>query len=108
MLTGKKTYIVAALFLIAMLAPVLFGFTPPEWVWGVLSAAGLAAVRMAIQELNGVHGWKTYAASAAVFVIAMLNASGVAIPPEVLDGVYAVFGALGIVGVRNAVEKLKT
>lgn len=46
-LAGKKTYIVAALAAAAAVASAL-GYEIPEWVWLLLNAAGLGAVRQAI------------------------------------------------------------
>lgn len=46
-LKGKKTYIVAVLAAAAAAASAL-GHPIPEWVWLVLNAAGLGAVRAAI------------------------------------------------------------
>lgn len=47
MIQGKKTYIVAALAAAGAVAQA-FGYTIPEYVWILLSAAGLGAVRDAI------------------------------------------------------------
>ena len=47
MLKGKKTYIVAVLAA-AGAAAQAFGYVIPEYVWILLSAAGLGAVRNAI------------------------------------------------------------
>ena len=44
---GKKTYIVAALAAAGAVAQA-FGYTIPEYVWILLSAAGLGAVRAAV------------------------------------------------------------
>jgi hypothetical protein len=46
-LNGKKTYIVAALAAAGAVAQA-FGYVVPEYVWILLSAAGLGAVRQAI------------------------------------------------------------
>lgn len=51
-LNGKKTYIVA--IAIGVLTTVqTLGYAIPEWVWGVLAAAGLAAVRLGIANGRG-------------------------------------------------------
>jgi hypothetical protein len=105
-LAGKKTYTIAILFLIATLVPVIWNVAIPEYVWGILSSLGLAAIRLAIQEIKGNTGWKTYVASAVVFLFSVLTAAGVDIPPALMEGVYALFGTLGIVGVRSAIGKL--
>ena len=47
MMQGKKTYIVAALAAAGAVAQA-FGYVIPEYVWILLSAAGLGAVRDAI------------------------------------------------------------
>jgi len=46
-LTGKKTYIVAALAAVAAAGSAL-GYEVPEWTWLLLNAAGFGAVRAAI------------------------------------------------------------
>lgn len=46
-LNGKKTYIVAALAAVGAVASAL-GYEVPEYVWLLLNAAGLGAVRQAI------------------------------------------------------------
>lgn len=46
---GKKTYIVAALSGAAAVATAL-GYTIPEFVWPLLAAAGLGAVRHSVQK----------------------------------------------------------
>ena len=46
-LNGKKTYMVAALAAAGAIAQA-FGYVVPEYVWILLSAAGLGAVRQAI------------------------------------------------------------
>ena len=48
-LNGKKTYIVAALIGCAAAAKAL-GYVVPDYVWFVLNAAGLGAVRSAIDN----------------------------------------------------------
>ena len=54
LLNGKKTYLVAILAGLASIWAALVGIDPthfhpiPEWVWGLLGAAGLGAVRSAI------------------------------------------------------------
>lgn len=47
MMQGKKTYIVAVLAAAGAVAQA-FGYTVPEYVWIILSAAGLGAVRSAV------------------------------------------------------------
>jgi hypothetical protein len=46
-INGNKTYIVAALAGVAAVAQAL-GYTVPEYVWTLLGAAGLGAVRHAV------------------------------------------------------------
>ena len=50
-LNGKKTYIVALLVGVGAVL-VQLGIVIPEWVWGILGAAGLASVRAAISKLK--------------------------------------------------------
>ena len=53
-LNGKKTYIIAILTGLVGIWSALVGIDPthfhaiPEWVWSILAAAGLGAVRSAI------------------------------------------------------------
>jgi len=101
-LKGKKTFIVAGIFLVLV---VLFavGIVVPEWVFGVLGGLGLATFRAAISEISGNAGWKTYVAAVCVVAISVCNALGLALP---FDVIYGILAALGIVGVRDAVSKL--
>ena len=46
-LAGKKTYLVAILAAAGAVAQA-FGYSIPEWVWPLLGAAGLGAVRHSI------------------------------------------------------------
>lgn len=48
-LKGKKTYAVAALAALAAAASAL-GYPAPEWAWLLLNAAGLGAVRDALNN----------------------------------------------------------
>jgi len=48
---GKKTYIVAALIAAGAGAQAL-GYVIPEWVWSLLGAAGLGAVRSALDKTS--------------------------------------------------------
>lgn len=50
-LQGKKTYIVAVLTAIGA-ALVVLGIPIPEFVWPILGALGLGAVRSAIEKLK--------------------------------------------------------
>ena len=101
-LKGKKTFIIAILFLVFALL-IAFQIAVPEFVYAILAAIGLSTFRLAIAEISGNTGWKTFAAAGIVFVIAILNALGIVLPYDVIYGICA---ALGIVGVRSAVSKL--
>lgn len=48
-LDGKKTYLIAAAVGLVAAAQAL-GYTVPEWVWTLLTAAGLGSVRSAIDK----------------------------------------------------------
>lgn len=50
-LQGKKAYIVAIL-IAAGAAGVSLGYVVPEWIWPILGALGLGAVRSAIDKLK--------------------------------------------------------
>lgn len=101
-LKGKKTYIAVVIF--AVLAVLVALHNPiPEFVFALLGAAGLGALRLALADVSGNKGYKTWIAIAAVAGIAIAQALGVALP---FDAIYAVLGALGIAGVRDAVAKL--
>jgi len=102
-LQGKRTYIVVALFLAAVIVPIVARVPIPVWVYGILEALGLAAIRAAVAAVSGNQGWKTYAAAGVVALVSIANAVGLALP---LDLILSVVGALGIAGVRDAVNKL--
>jgi len=51
-LQGKKAYIVAIIVGILATIEAWPGVAIPEFVWGVLAACGLAAVRSAIEKLK--------------------------------------------------------
>lgn len=110
-LEGKRTFIMIGLFLILAIAS-LFIVGPggvsivPEWVYAILGAFGFGFLRMAISKLSGNKGWKTYAAVGAVVVISLIQALGVAISPEIFATIYAIFGSLGVVGIRDALADL--
>lgn len=104
MFKGKKTYVVAGLLLLAVLVPVLFKVQVPEQVYAILAALGLGAVRLALADVSGNQGWKSYVAVGVVVVVAVLDALGVSLP---LDLIYGFAGVLGLVGVRDAVTKIK-
>ena len=50
-LSGKKTYICAALVAIGA-AMVYLGVEIPEWAWAILSALGLTSVRAAVSKVS--------------------------------------------------------
>lgn len=50
-LSGKKAYIIAILIGIGAVA-IQLGYTIPEWVWAILAALGLGAIRAAISKLK--------------------------------------------------------
>ena len=103
-LKGKKTYIIVALFAIAVIIPAATDFVIPEWVFGILGALGLGAVRLGIQSVSGNTGWRTYLAAIVVGFVAIADAVGWTwIPVEMI---YTLAGALGLVGIRKAVADL--
>ena len=102
-LKGKRTYIVAVLFIVGVLVPIIFGISIPDAAYGIASALGMITLRAGIAAVSGNHGWRTYAAAIAVFLITILNAIGVNFP---VDIVYTLAGAFGIIGIRKAVEGL--
>lgn len=106
-LEGKKTYIIGALLILGAL---VFLFTKldlasvPDFVWLLLNGLGLGAIRAGIDAVspNKNKGWKTYAAGIAIVVLSLLKIFGVDFPVEILVGLEG----LGIVGIRNALEKI--
>ena len=102
---GKKTYIIVAVFVLAMIIPAATGFVVPDYVYGILAALGLGAVRLGMQAISGNKGWKTYAAALIVGLVSLANAVGWTWLP--MEMVYSLAAALGVVGIRDAVEKLK-
>jgi len=103
-LKGKKTYLLAVLFLAGVLVPVIFKITIPEEVFGILGALGLGAFRAAISKVSGNHGYKTYLAAFAVAIVSIASALGATLPLEIIYGICSV---IGVVGVRDAVEHIK-
>ena len=105
-LQGKKTYIVVGLFAVLFMVGLFLpeGQVVPEWVFGILSALGLGAIRLGIQHVSGNTGWKTYLAVIAVVGVSLATALGVALPLEII---YSVCGALGVVGIRDAIGELE-
>jgi hypothetical protein len=103
-LKGKRTYILAALLVVVVLVPVVFKVQIPEQVFAALAALGVGAVRLALMELSENHGWKTFAAVGIVLVVAVCQSLNVALP---YDLIYSLAGVFGLVGIRNAVDKLK-
>jgi len=104
-LKGKKTYIIAVLFLGLVLIPVLTGKMIPEAVFGVLAGLGLGFFRTAIQKISGNKGWKTYVAAGLVAVISIVNGLGMTLPIDI-EIIYSLCGVLGIVGIRKAVADI--
>ena len=106
-LKGKKTYIIVGLF-VALFVVQSFvlsdGQVVPEWVFGLLSGVGLAAIRAAFQDVSGNKGWKTYLAAFVVAGVSVANGLGLTLP---LDAIYGICSVLGVVGVRDAIKKLK-
>lgn len=103
-LKGKKTYVLVGLFVVLFILSAVVGLAVPEAVWAILAALGVAAVRSALADISGNNGWKTYVAAVAVVIISLLSELGVALPLEI---VYSVLTALGVVGVRDAINKIK-
>ena len=104
-LQGKKTYIVIGLFAVLFMVGLFLpeGQVVPEWVFGILSAMGLGAIRLAIQHVSGNTRWKTYLAIITVIGVSLATALGAVLPLEVI---YTVCAALGVVGIRDAISEL--
>jgi len=105
-LQGKKTYFIIGAFVVLAFLMLIVNLAIPEFVWTLLAATGLGFLRSGIKSISGNKGWKTYAAVIATAVLGVLQALGVAIPPDLLTGLYSGLGALGVVGVRDAVSKI--
>ena len=101
-LEGKKSFIVAGLFVLFAAALILKIYIPGE-IYAILAALGLAAGRDALGHISGNQGWKTYTAAAATLIISIASMAGLALPVE---AIYSILTALGIVGVRHAVNKV--
>lgn len=102
-LKGNRTYVIIGAFGVLAVLMLFFGVAIPEYVFAMLAAVGLGFLRAGIAEVSGNKGWKTYVAVIATVAIAILRAAGVALPAETI---YAILGAIGVVGVRNAVAKI--
>ena len=100
-LKGKKTFIVVAVFVVLVALGLVLKVAVPEWVYAILGALGLGGLRAAVTTISGNRGWKTYLAALSVAVVAVLNALGVNLPYET---VFMALGALGVVGVRDALR----
>ena len=107
-LKGKRTYIIVGLFVLLSVLMQGLAVGIPQWVFGFLEALGLVTIRLAIQAISGNAGWRTYVAALVVGVIALADALGLAWLAPYYDMIYTVLGGLGIMGVRKAVETLKT
>jgi hypothetical protein len=105
-LKGKRTYIVIAAFVV--LAILTFsGVFIPEWIYGALTALGLGFIRAGIQAVSGNKGWKTYAAAGAVGLISLGDALNIGFIVQNAELIYTLCTAFGVIGVRDAVKKLK-
>jgi len=104
-LKGKKTYLVAVIFLLLVVLPSVSSVVVPEWVYALLGALGLGAIRAGVQKISGNKGWKTYVAAFAVAVLSVLNALNIKLPLDV-EVLYGIFSALGIIGVRDAMKEI--
>ena len=105
-LQGKKTYFIIGAFVVLSALVLIVNLAIPDYVWTLLAAAGLGAIRSGIKDISGNKGWKTYAAVITATGLGTLQALGITIPPDLLTGLYSGLGALGVVGVRNAVKKI--
>ena len=100
----KKTTWSVILFVALFAVNAFTKLVVPEWVFGILAALGFAAFRQAIQKVSGNAGWKSYAVAVIVAGVSIANGLGVTLP---LDTIYIICGALGLVGVRDAVKDLE-
>jgi len=105
-LNGKKAYLIALLFAVLVLIPVLTGEIVPEKVFAVAGAIGFGFIRLAIQKLSGNKGWRSYAAVVVVVGITVSTSVGLVISPQILEMIYGGSVVLGIVGARKAVGDL--
>jgi len=106
-LQGKKTYIVLGLFLIAFCLWQFAGIEIPEQIIAILVAFGFGAFRSALRGIQSNQGWKTYIAVIATIVISSVDLLGFNISQEMITLIYTVTGSLGVIGIRDAVSKLK-
>ena len=100
----KKTTWSVVLFLALFAVQAVFKVTVPEWAFGIAGALGFAAFRHALAKVSGNKGWKTYAVVVLTAGISIANAAGVVLP---MDIIYTIAGALGLVGLRDAVQTLE-
>jgi len=107
---GKRTYIIGfgiILISVILLVTKLSINQIPDFVWVLLNGAGLAALRAGITFMskNDNKGWKSYGAAIGLTVCGLLKMfTGIEAPPEVM----LAFDGLGIVGLRQAIEKINT
>ena len=107
LLSGKKTYIVLALFVVAVLLWAFNVVEIPEQIWAILVALGFGAVRSALRAIQPNTGYKTYIAVVGAVVISAAQMLGLSVPAEIITLIYTVTGSLGVVGIRDAVNKLQ-
>jgi len=105
-LQGKKTFIVIGAFAVLATLMLIANLEIPGFVWTLLAATGLGCLRSGIKDVSGNKGWKTYGAVIATTGLGVLQVLGIEIPPDLLTGLYSGLGALGVVGVRDAVKKI--
>lgn len=100
-------YFIAATFGVAAILAFVVKVDVPIFAWDILIALGLGTVRLAIQDVSGNVGWKSYAAAGIVFVVGLLKAMGLVIPEMAMDLIYSAAGILGLSGIKAAIAKLK-
>ena len=110
-LEGKKTFIIAGLILLGGVLILVTGLDfneIPEFAWILVNAAGLAVVRDGLNSASKMDnkGWKSYLAAGLLAVLGGLKAIGVDIPPEIMNGIWVAVDGFGLVGIRDAVNKI--
>lgn len=94
-------YFVALAAVVTVLVQAVFGIPIPNWVYELLGALGIGAVRVTVSQVGGT-GWKTYALAGALAIVAGLRAYGIPIPMEI----DATIAALAAGTLSSSVKKI--
>lgn len=112
LLSGKKSYVIGGGIILGALFLLLTQYTfenVPEAVWLILNGLGFGAIRAGINSVspNDNQGWKTYAAALILTGLGAAKLGGVELPADIFASIIAASEGLGVVGIRNALNKIE-